>query len=89
MKPGDLYRIEYQATCPPGFSPTPTPTDTKERPTANPSVPPSRMTFVNELEEPLSQDFPAQAWETLTKVNAHNFLTFNETLWFPRPERRR
>jgi len=88
LKVGDIYRIEYEATCPADFAPTPTPTDTEERPTVNPSVPPSRMEVLSELDEELAQDFPAQTWETLKQVNADNFLTFNEVLWFPKPERR-
>ncbi len=88
MKVGDIYRLEYQAECPAGFSPTPTATDTRERPTVNPSVPVSQMKFVNELEEDLRQEFPAQNWETLKKVNAGNYLTFNEVLRFPKAQRR-
>jgi len=88
MKVGDIYRIEYRATCPADFSPAPTPTDTADRPTSNPSVLPSRMTFVTELEESRSQTFPAQTWETLKKVNADNYLAFNELVRFPRPDRR-
>ena len=66
----------------------PTPTDSLERPTVNPSVPPGRLAFVNELEEDLTADFPAQTWETLRHVNAGKYLTFNEGPAFAKPERR-
>lgn len=48
----------------------------------------SRMALVNELEEDLSTDVPAQTLDTLRQVNAGSYLTFNEVLSFPKPERR-
>ena len=88
MNPDDVYRIEYRAQCPADFRPEPTPTNTKDRPKKNPGVPPSKMTFVTELDENRHQDFAAQTWETLSRVNADNFLTFNEKIRFPKPELR-
>ena len=54
----------------------------------NPSVPPSRMAFVNELEGDLTTDLPAQRCDEFTRVSAGNYLTFNKVLSFPKSERR-
>ena len=65
--------------------------DTHEHPGATDGRPlraAQRMALVNELEEDLTTDFPAQTREILTRVNAGNCLTSNEVLSFPRSERR-